>query len=235
MSVRESERPLRADAERNRRRLLDAARELFAQRGLQVTLDDIAHHAGLGVGTAYRRFASREKLIDALFEERVGDIVALAREALEAEDPWEGLVCFLERSLELQAADRGLKELLLGAVDGRERIARIREQMRPLGSELVRRAQEAGYLRPDFAAPDIPLLQIMLGAVVDASTTVQPELYRRYLALLLDGMRAEGTGPREPLDVPPLDWTNLAGVMSCWRPSQRRGADGPPRSGSSHP
>jgi len=234
MSVRESERPLRADAERNRRRLLDAARELFAQRGLQVTLDDIAHHAGLGVGTAYRRFASREKLIDALFEERVGDIVALAREALEAEDPWEGLVCFLERSLELQAADRGLKELLLGTAEGRERVASIRAQMRPLAAELVRRAQDAGCLRRDFAPQDMPLLQIMLGAIVDASQPVQPELWRRYLALILDGMRTDG-GAREPLAVPPVDWSHLAGVMSCWRPPQRRGADAHPRSRSSHP
>ena len=88
MSV--SERPLRADAERNRRLLLDAARELFAERGLGVTLDDIAHRAGLGVGTAYRRFGSRAALIDALFEERLGEIVAVAKESLEVEDPWEG-------------------------------------------------------------------------------------------------------------------------------------------------
>jgi len=229
-----TERPLRADAERNRRLLLDAARELFAERGLQVTLDDIARHAGLGVGTAYRRFASRERLIDALFEERVGDIVALAREALEADDPWGGLTGFLERSVELQSADRGLKELLLGTAEGRERVATIRAQMRPLATELVRRAQDAGYLRREFAPQDMPLLQIMLGAIVDASQPVQPELWRRYLALILDGMRADG-GPREPLDVPPVDWSNLAGVMSCWRPPQRRSAEGHPRSGSSEP
>jgi AcrR family transcriptional regulator len=218
-------RPLRADAERNRRLLLDAARELFAQRGLGVTLDDIAHHAGLGVGTAYRRFGSRENLIDALFEERVGDIVALAREALKAEDAWEGLVSFLERSLALQASDRGLKELLLGTAEGRERVASIREQMRPLATKLVRRAQRTGQLRQDFAPQDLPLLQIMLGAIVDASDSIRPDLWRRYLALILDGMRGDGRGERVPLDVVPVDWDNLAGVMSCWRPPQRRAPD----------
>lgn len=217
-----TERPLRADAERNRRLLLDAGRELFAQRGLQVTLDDIARHAGLGVGTAYRRFGSREALIEALFDERVGDIVALAKKGLEAEDAWEGLAGFLESSVALQAADRGLKELLLGTAEGRERVAAIRKQMQPLGTKLVRRAQEAGSLRPDFAPQDIPLLQIALGAIIDASQTIQPDLWRRYLALILDGMRAEGS-PRSAAEMPPLDWGHLAGVMSCWRPPQRRG------------
>jgi AcrR family transcriptional regulator len=216
-----TEKPLRADAERNRRLLLDAARELFAQRGLQVTLDDIARRAGVGVGTAYRRFGSREKLIDALFEERVGVVVALAREGLEADDPWEGLTTFLKRSLALQAADRGLKELLLGTEEGRERVASIRAQMQPLGSELVRRAQAAGALRPDFAPQDIPLLQIMLGAVVDVSQSVQPDLWQRYLALILDGMRAEGA-PRIASGVPPVEWSRVSDVMSCWRPPQRR-------------
>jgi AcrR family transcriptional regulator len=222
------ERPLRADAERNRRLLLDAARELFAQRGLQVTLDDIARRAGVGVGTAYRRFGSREKLIDALFDERVGGIVALAEEGLEADDPWEGFCTFLQRSLALQAADRGLKELLLGTAEGRERVAAIRAQMQPLGTELVRRAQEAGALRPDFAPQDIPLLQIMLGAIVDVSQAVQPDLWQRYLAFILDGMRAEGAPRTTSSGVPPVEWSCVADVMSCWRPPQRRPAENPP-------
>lgn len=217
-------RPLRADAERNRRLLLDAARELFAQRGLQVTLDDVAHHAGLGVGTAYRRFGTRETLIDALFDERVRDIVSLAEHALEVEDAWEGLVGFLEQTLALQAADRGLKELLLGTSEGREHIASIREQMRPLATELVRRAQEAGHLRADFTPQDMPLLQIMLGALIDASQSVEPNLWRRYLALLLDGMRAHGRPPASKLEVAPVDWSELDRVLSCWRPPQRRPA-----------
>lgn len=220
MSV--SERPLRADAERNRLLLLAAARELFAQRGLQVTLDDVAHRAGLGVGTAYRRFGTREGLIDALFEQRVGDIVGLAKESLEAADPWEGLVTFFERSLALQASDRGLKELLLGTVAGRERVAQVREQMRPLVTALVGRAQEAGRLRPDFAPQDVPLMQIMFGAIVDAAQSVEPALYRRYLAIMLDGMRAED-GPQRDLPVAPVGWEALDDVMSCWRPPQRAG------------
>ena len=212
------DRPLRADAERNRRLLLDAARELFAERGLAVSLDDIARRAGVGVGTAYRRFGSREKLVEALFDEQLERIVALAREALEDEDPWRGLVTFLERSLELQAADRGLKELLLGSAAGRARISAVRERMRPLASEMVARAQAAGELRDDFAPQDMPMLQIMLGALVDASATVEPDLYRRFLALILAGMRAEGDAP---LSQPPVPWERLESVLECWRPPAR--------------
>lgn len=216
------DRPLRRDAERNRRLILDAAGELFAARGLTVTLDDVAHHAGLGVGTVYRRFRSREELINTLFEERVGAIVALAEEGLACPDPWLGLTRFLERTLELQAADRGLKELLLGTSEGRDHVARIKAQMAPLGSQLVRRAQATGALREDFAPQDIPLLQMMLGAVVDATQPVRPELWRRYLALIIDGMRADGPRP-EPLPIPAIDFKQLDAVMRAWRPAQRRG------------
>lgn len=215
------DRPLRRDAERNRRLILDAARDLFAARGLTVTLDDVARHAGLGVGTVYRRFRRREELIDALFEERLGGIVALAREGLACADPWLGLTRFLERALELQAADRGLKELLLGTSEGRDHVARMRAQMIPLASELVRRAQVAGTLREDFAPQDVPLLQMMLGSVVDAAGTVRADLWRRYLALIVDGMRAQGPAG-EPLPVRALDFEELDGVMRCWRPSGRR-------------
>ena len=93
--------------------------------------------------------------------------------------------------------------------------------MAPLGTELVRRAQAAGALRDDFAPQDIPLLQMMLGAVVDATQPVRPELWRRYLALIVDGMRADGPQP-EPLPVPAVDFKQLDAVMRAWRPPQRR-------------
>src|SRR3954470_15574378 len=115
-------RPLRKDAELNRERLLAAARELFATRGLEVTLNEIAHHAGVGVGTAYRRFANKEEVIDALFEERLQDVVSVAEEALSATDAWAGLVSFLERSLDMQFGDRGLTEIMNSPQLGRERV-----------------------------------------------------------------------------------------------------------------
>jgi AcrR family transcriptional regulator len=215
------ERPLRRDAERNRARILESARELFAERGLAVTLDDIARHAGLGVGTVYRRFSSRDALIDALFEERMVEIVALVDEALADEDPWRGLVGFLERLVALQAGDRGLKEALLGTTEGRERVRRVREQMRPRGEELIRRAHAAGALRPDFDAVDLALLQLMVGAVADVAPSDRPDLWRRYLTLMLDGLRATPDA-RGELSEPPLGFDELDEVMCHWRPARWR-------------
>ena len=105
-------RPLRRDAERNRHLILDAARELFAGRGLDVSMDEIARCAGVGVGTVYRRFPEKERLIDALFEDRLETLVGIAGEPLEREDPWEALAWFMERYVSVQAEDRGLRQLL---------------------------------------------------------------------------------------------------------------------------
>ena len=91
-----ADRPLRRDAERNRQRILEAAREAFAHDGLSVTLDEIGRRAGVGVGTVYRRFPDKDQLIEALFEDRMNEFVALADECLGFEDAWDGLVHFLE-------------------------------------------------------------------------------------------------------------------------------------------
>lgn len=214
------ERPLRADAERNRQRILAAARELFAARGLSVTLDDVAEAAGLGVGTVYRRFASREELIEALFGEKLEEVVGLAGTALEIDDPWEALSFFLTEMAHRQARDRGLKEVLLGSAAGRDHVTRIREQLRPLGEELIRRAVAAGMLRDDIVASDLPMLQLMIGTIADVGADIDPDLWRRFMALLLDGMRADAS--RQPLPGPPLDIARLDKVMCRWQPPRRR-------------
>src|SRR3954451_17247530 len=108
LSPMTTEKPLRADAERNRRRILDAAEELFSVKGLSVGLDEIARHAGVGVATAYRRFPDKEQLVDALFEEHVEALAGVAAAALEHDDPWQGVVRFMEGAVELQVANRGL-------------------------------------------------------------------------------------------------------------------------------
>lgn len=213
-------RPLRADAERNRRRLLAAAREAFAEHGLEVTMDEIARRAGVGVGTAYRRFSSRDELIDALFEERLEQFAALAADALRDPDPWHGLSTFLERSIAMQVADRGLHELLHSRPEHRERIARARDACIPLVEQLVERARLAGELRSDIAMTDVALVSLMIGAVAAYAQEVAPELWRRYLAIVLDGLRARRAGPTE-LPVGPLDHAALE-VASLCRRSRRR-------------
>jgi AcrR family transcriptional regulator len=215
------DRPLRRDAERNRQRILAAAAEAFAEEGLCVTLDEIARRAGVGVGTVYRRFPDKEQLIDALFEERIGEMVALAEEALRSENAWDGLVSFLEAATAAHADDRGLKEVALSGAHGLERVARARQLMFPLVSRLVARAQEEGSLRPDLEPTDLPLLQLMLGSLSECTRDVDPDVWRRFLGILTDGLRTRRDGPT-PLAQAGLEPEQVQRTMRCWRPSAAR-------------
>jgi AcrR family transcriptional regulator len=208
--------PLRADAERNRQRILDAARELFAERGLDVTLDDIARHAGVGTGTAYRRFPNKDALIEALMVERIDEIAAIARERLEDPDPWAGLAGFFEGALALQASDRGLKDVLFSGTRGREQVAHARQQIAPIVARLVRRAVDAGVVRSDMSTTDVPVINFMLNTLVDLGRDVEPELYRRYLAIVLDGLRPRRDDTTE-LPVGALDVQGFADAVATWR------------------
>jgi AcrR family transcriptional regulator len=190
-----SERPLRRDAERNRERILAAAREAFAEDGLDVGLHEIARRAGVGVGTVYRRFADKDVLIDALFEDRVEEVVAIAEGALADADAWDGLEVFLTRTLELQAADRGLHQLVFAREQGPRCAAGARERIAPLAILLVERAQEQGTLRDDATAFDVGMARQMLGAMMESTRDVDPEAWRRQLAIVLDGLRRDRTRP----------------------------------------
>jgi AcrR family transcriptional regulator len=211
--------PLRADAARNRARLLVAARAVFAERGLDATMDEIACHAGVGVGTAYRRFRNRDDLVAALFEERLDEFMAIVDDALADADPWRALSGFLERLMQIQAEDRGFKELLLQSAEGRERMRRFRERNQPLVAELVRRARDAGELRADVVEQDVLLISLMVGSVADFAHDVEPQLWRRSLTLLLDGLRAQRTSA-SPMPVGPLDIEQADCAMAAWRPGR---------------
>ncbi|WP_396913053.1 TetR/AcrR family transcriptional regulator, partial [Mycolicibacterium sp.] len=107
----ETRRVLRRDAERNRQRVLTAARELFAEKGLEATLNDVARHANVGVGTVYRRFATKEELIEAIFVDGMEQLTALAKTALQHEDSWSGFAWYVASMCEITATDRGLREI----------------------------------------------------------------------------------------------------------------------------
>jgi AcrR family transcriptional regulator len=186
-------RPLRRDAEQNRQRILRAASEVFTTRGLQATLDDVARQAGVGVGTVYRRFPDKEALVDALFEDKLQALVAQAERALEAPDSWTGLVTLLERAGEMLTVDRGLLEILMYATYGQDRVSRARARMQPVVTRVVERAQRDGKVRADLRPTDVPFIEFMLTAAADYAAQVQPGIWRRYLALILDGMRPSRT------------------------------------------
>ncbi|OZD60439.1 TetR family transcriptional regulator [Rhodococcus sp. 05-340-1] len=201
MSVRAdtaASKPLRADAERNRRRIVDAARELFASHGIDITLDDVAAHAKVGVGTVYRRFSCKEELIDGVFEQRLEDMLATAQRALEAQDPWEGLVQFLTDVCEGMSADRGLGDVVLGSDEGCRGIAQVRSRIDPFFEKIVDRALASGQLRPDVAVNDFYPVLGMIGSCVEFSSAVDAANWRRYFTVLLDGLRGDGV-PRSAL------------------------------------
>ncbi len=187
-----AKRPMRADAIRNRQKLLDAASELFATRGLDITLDDVAAHAGVGVGTVYRRFKDKRELIDGVFEQRFEDIYTTARKAIAAPDGWQGFVEFFEKLCEGMSLDRGLGEVVLGSDDEYAAIACSKERIGPLVEQIVTRAHESGQLRPDVAYQDVFVLLEMIAAGAEFSCATAPDNWRRYFAVVFDGLRSKG-------------------------------------------
>jgi AcrR family transcriptional regulator len=207
-----TDRPLRADAERNRQRILDAAADLFAERGLQVSLDEVAERAGVGVGTVYRRFADREALIDALFQARVEEFIGIAEEAAADPDPWHGLTRFIELGTEFHGRNRALKELMFSAPGGRDWVDRVRTRIRPIVGRMVKAAQEQGRLRPDLHTLDIPMITLMLASAMEFTGGVGTESWRRLLGIVVDGLESSRES-HTPLAAKPISQAELAEAM----------------------
>ncbi|HEX5189416.1 MAG TPA: helix-turn-helix domain-containing protein [Streptosporangiaceae bacterium] len=205
-------RPLRRDAARNRQRILRAAAEVFTTRGLRASLDDVARHAEVGVGTVYRHFPDKESLAEALFEERIQAMVALAEKALAEPDSWTGLVSFLEGACTQLATDRGLQEIVMYATHGRDKTGHARAKMQPLVTALVQRAQKDGHLRSDVQPTDMLFIEFMISATARYAEPVKPEIWRRYLALITDALRPARTGTT-PLPESALRPPEMAVVM----------------------
>ena len=209
-----AQRPLRRDAQRNRDRIVEAARAAFARDGIDVSVEEIARRAGVGMGTLYRRFPTKRDLIDAVLEDAFSEICRAAEDALELEDGWLGFTTFLDRVFELHVRNRGIKDVIASGQHDRRRLEALRAQMRPLVAELIRRAQEQGTLRHDFVAEDMPILIWTGGRVAELTSDVSPELWRRYLGFMLDGLR---TGAATPLSRPPLTREQLDRVTGARR------------------
>ena len=197
----EQPRRLRGDAQRNRDRLLAAARELFAERGIDVAMADIARHAGVSNGTLYNRFPTREDLIEAVFTDRLESMAALAARALADDDPWRGFAGYLTAVCELQAADRGFNEVAARGLPPSSVAKRFQEEGQIAVGELMRRARQAGILRDDITVEDLAFVIWGISRTVEMTADLAPQLWRRHLALLLDGFRAEGA---HRLPEPPL-------------------------------
>ena len=215
-------RPLRRDAERNRQLILDTAKAVFAHRGLDASLDEVAHEAGLGVGTVYRRFPNRDALIDALFADMLHSIERIVAESMALPRAWDGLVHFMTAMLESQGRDKALRDLMLSRQKYLEECELdkeevVRETVEPALYEMIDRAKIEGDLRPDVVATDVGVLLISAVGVVDFTAPADPEVWRRHLAVMLDGLRARTAGETFALAPEPLDDEQLEVCMTGWK------------------
>src|SRR3954449_8509437 len=202
-------KPLRADARRNRERIIAAARTVFAERGVEAQMDDVAREAGVGVGTVYRHFPHKEALLGELVAQKFRAFGDNAERALEVEDPWEAFAGLLRANAELCVRDIGVQEALSRTPDvwrlaqpeferldaladrlgarGAGGVAQPEsERLDALANRLVARAQEAGVLRRDFAVAEIPMLMSGLYSTM----AVSGYDWHRHLEIILDGLRA---------------------------------------------
>jgi AcrR family transcriptional regulator len=197
-----TDKPMRADARRNRQRVLDAAKDCFAREGTCAQIDEIAAAAGVGVGTVYRHFETKDALVRALAEEHFAEKAQIAERALEIEDPWEAFCFFMREGAEHQATNRALAALTADRPElmGEAAVAADRERgFFSTVQALIARAQEAGSLRPEFELEDIPSVMCAVGGLQSGSGRYAG--WRRVLEFALDGLRASAAGPRE---LPPI-------------------------------
>lgn len=179
-----TDRALRADAERNRRRLLDAAQELFGERGLDVGVADIAERAGVGRGTLFRNFASKEDLIAAIVVDRMKEATEFGRTLLDAPDAGEALFGFLEAIVGRQQLDRGLFDAVADAFLANQEIRAAHADVIAVLDELLTRAKQEGAVRADVAAMDVLMLLKGVCEVASAFASSEPGIITRQLDLV---------------------------------------------------
>jgi AcrR family transcriptional regulator len=177
----------RADARRNRQRVVAAARKCMARDGLDAGMEDIARTAGVGVGTVYRHFPNKDELVEALAQERFERLRELALEALAQDDPGEAFDEFMRKSARIQTDDRALSEVLVSRPDVMMRAA-LSVGMLELTDQVLKRAQKAGTVRKDAEARDVPMIMCALAGTA-GTPHADPD---RYIAIVLDGLRPGG-------------------------------------------
>jgi AcrR family transcriptional regulator len=220
---------LRADAERNRRRILSAARQVFAERGLDVPVEDIARSAGVGVATLYRRFPTRGDLIAAAFLDKIAGYADAVSRALADPDPWAGFCGLIERLCAMQAADRGFACVLNMTFPLAGDFQAERDRASQGVTELIRAAQATGRLRADFVPEDLAMLLMANAGVLDGTAGAAPGTWRRFAAYMIQAFSAVSTAPLPP---PPTPAAMYQALLRLPLPPGHPGLGHP---GSGHP
>lgn len=195
-----AERPLRADAARNRQKVLAAARIAFAEGGSDVAVSEILKLAGVGSGTLFRHFETKRDLLLAVLEQTLDEFAATVDQAIEAEDPWEGLVAMLTATAEVQARDQAFLQSVGPELFGEESLLQRNQAMMARMDEFLTRAKAAGAVRDDLSVVDLPFVMSAIGGATQhcaagPAAGTSPDLWRRYLGIVLDGLRPQGATP----------------------------------------
>ena len=197
---------LRADARHNRSRIVDVAKELFAEHGLEVPMTTIARQADVGIATLYRRFPTKEALVAEVFAEQFAACVSSAHEALNDPDPWHGFCTLIENVCAMQAVDRGFSAAVITSFPTAFDIKGERDRVMRGFVDLMARAKASGRLRADFSTDDLALLLMANGGIIADSPETALAASRRLVAYLLDAFRADRSAPATPLPPsPPLE------------------------------
>jgi AcrR family transcriptional regulator len=190
--------PLRRDAERNRERIIDAARRAFAADGIEVPMAALSRAAGVGVATLFRRFPTREDLINAVFADTMDAYVDAVTAALADPDPWHGFTGYVQAVCAMQAADRGFAEVLTMTFPAATHLEEQRELAYHGFLQLIERAKATGRLRPDFASQDLVILLMANAGVIAATGTAAPGSWRRLVGYMIQAFAAP-----QPATLPP--------------------------------
>lgn len=186
---------LRADAERNRERILAAARQAFAERGLDVPMDEVARRAGVGVATLYRRFPTRSDLISGSFQPKMDAYADAVEHALAEPDPWVAFSSYVERVCAMQAEDRGFTNVLTMTFPSHAAFVASRDRSHAALVQLIARAKAAGRLRADFVPEDLVMVLMANAGVVSATGDAAPDTWRRLVSYLLQAFAVTDADP----------------------------------------
>jgi AcrR family transcriptional regulator len=190
-------RPLRADAARNRARVLEAARTAFAEAGLDVGVEEIARRAGVGKGTLYRRFPTKEALVRAIFEDILDEIDRLVEDADAEPDAWTAFTRYLAATARMQASNQGFYDVVAQRLGAAALTDEQRARVMGATTTMLRRAQAAGVVREDLVPEDVQLMLRMVGATTRPAPDGTPmdDHWPRFLGLLLDAIRPDAATP----------------------------------------
>jgi AcrR family transcriptional regulator len=208
---------LRADAERNRDRIMAAARRLFAAEGLGVSMAAVAREAGVGKATLSRRFATRDELVNAVFADRMDAYATAVAQALADPDPWHGFTGYIQAVCAMQAADRGFADVLTMIFPAAKALEARRAEAYHGMLDLVARAKDTGRLRDDFTSQDVVILLMANAGVVNATGDAAPDAWRRLVAHMIRSYAAAGA-PIPPLPDAPTPTALYRAMVRVARP-----------------